>query len=195
MGPTADEPRLRSFVAIGLADPARSAIVAYLERLRATVGGVAWTRTENLHLTLKFLGDIAAGRIQSLADRLRAVAAATRPFTLQVVGVGAFPNLAHPRALWIGVAAPALRSLGDAVEAACVAEGFAAERRALRPHVTLGRIRTHSRRGAPDLTFLTSDGGRDFGVAPVESVVLFRSELRSEGARHTVLATYPLAGG
>ncbi|MBP1690397.1 MAG: 2'-5' ligase [Deltaproteobacteria bacterium] len=195
MEPTADEPRLRSFVAIDLADPARSAIVAYLERLRATVGGVAWTRTENLHLTLKFLGDIAAGRIPSLADRLCAVAAATRPFTLQVVGVGAFPNLAHPRALWIGVAAPALRPLADAVEAACVAEGFAAERRALRPHVTLGRIRSHRRRGAPDLTLLTPDGGREFGVAPVESVVLFRSELRSEGARHTVLATYPLAGG
>ena len=186
---------MRAFIAVDLAPEIKSAVEALVRALRRKGGDVAWVKPEAMHLTLKFLGDIAAGRIPSLADRLRAVAAATRPFTLQVVGVGAFPNLAHPRALWIGVAAPALRSLADAVEAACVAEGFAAERRALCPHVTLGRIRAHSRRGAPDLTLLTPDGGREFGVAPVESLVLFHSELRSEGARHTVLATYPLAGG
>ena len=195
MKPTADEPRLRSFIAIGLADPARTAVVKYLERLRATVGGVAWTRAENLHLTLKFLGDVAAERIPSLADRLRAVAAGTRPFTLRVVGVGVFPNLARPRALWVDVVSPALPPLVHAVEVACVAEGFEPERRPLHPHVTLGRIRAPSRRGASDLALLAADGSREFGVATVESVVLFRSELRSNGARHTALATWPLQGG
>jgi 2'-5' RNA ligase len=192
--PGADEPLVRSFIAISLADPARAAAVEYLERLRATVGGVAWTRTENLHLTLKFLGGVAAARIPPLIDRLRAVTAAQAPFTLRVVGVGAFPSLARPRVLWIGLASAALAALARAVEAACEAEGFEPERRALHPHVTLGRARTSSGRGAPDLGFLASDGSREFGIAPVEAVVLFRSETAAAGARHTALATFPLTG-
>ena len=194
-GPAVDGPRLRSFIAIPLTDPARTAVVEYLEHLRATVGGVAWTRAENLHLTLKFLGDVAVARLPSLTERLRPVVAAQRSFTLRVVGVGAFPNLARPRALWVGVVSPALHPLVHAVEVACVAEGFEPERRPPHPHVTLGRIRAPSRRGASDLALLAADGSREFGVATVESVVLFRSELRSSGARHTALATWPLQGG
>lgn len=186
---------MRSFIAIPIADPARTAVVAYLERLRGTVGGVAWTRPENLHLTLKFLGDIPVGRVKSLTDRLHAVGVVTAPFTLQIVGVGAFPNLARPRALWIGVAAPALLPLADAVDAACVAERFAPDERGFRPHVTLGRVRASTRVRAPDLAFLAADGNCEFGLAPVERIVLFRSELRSGGARHTALATVPLTGG
>jgi len=195
MESAADQPRLRSFVAITLADPARTAVVEYLEHLRATIGGVTWTRAENLHLTLKFLGDVAVSRMPALTDRIRAAAAAQRPFAMRVIGVGAFPNLARPRALWVGVTSPALGALVHAVETACEAGGFEPERRPLHPHVTLGRIRAPSRRGASDLALLAADGSREFGVATVESVVLFRSELRSSGARHTSLATWPLQGG
>lgn len=192
MLPIADAPHVRSFLAISLAEPARTAVVAYLERLRVTVGGVAWTRPEHLHLTLKFLGDVAVECIPALGERLRTVAAATAPFTLRVAGVGAFPSLARPRVLWVGAAAPALVALPDGVEDACRAEGFAPEARALRPHVTLGRVRTGGRSGRPDLGFLASDGDRDFGSSPVADLVLFRSELRSGGARHTALVTLPL---
>jgi RNA 2',3'-cyclic 3'-phosphodiesterase len=192
MEPTTGAPRVRSFIAISLAEPARAMVADYLERLRATIGGVAWTRPEHLHLTLKFLGDVEVGRIPALAERLRAVAVATPPFTLQVAGLGAFPSLARPRVLWVGVAAPVLPGLGEAVEQACRAEGFAPEPRALRPHVTLGRVRAGGRGGRPDLAFLASDGGRELGSSPVAELVLFRSELHSGGARHHALATLPL---
>lgn len=192
MVPSAGAPRVRSFIAISLAEPARATVVAYLERLRATIGGVAWTRPAHLHLTLKFLGDVDVELIPALAERLRAVAAATPPFTLRVVGVGAFPGLARPRVLWVGVESPVLPALGDAVERACRAEGFAAEPRALRPHVTLGRVRAGGRSGHPDLAFLASDGGHELGSSPVSELVLFRSELRSGGAHHHALATLPL---
>jgi RNA 2',3'-cyclic 3'-phosphodiesterase len=185
---------VRAFVAIPIADPARAAVVAYLERLRATIGGVAWTRLENLHLTLKFLGNVPADRVADLTARLQAVGLGARPFALQVGGVGAFPSLARPRALWVGVSSPALVPLADAVEAACVAAGCAAEERPLRPHVTLGRVRDTSRKRPPELGFLGADGGKEFGAAPVDAFVLFRSELRSDGARHTALATVPLVG-
>jgi 2'-5' RNA ligase len=186
--------RIRSFIALDLAEPVRTAVIAYLERLRSTLGGVTWTRAENLHVTLKFVGDVDVERVPALVDRLRTVAAAANPFTLQVAGVGAFPSLARPRVLWVGVAAPALPPLAQAVESACVAEGFVAEPRALRPHVTLGRVRAPGRRGAPDLAWLAADGAREFGCARIESVALFRSDLGSDGARHTALASVPLTG-
>ncbi|MEO6029897.1 MAG: RNA 2',3'-cyclic phosphodiesterase [Candidatus Binatia bacterium] len=192
MLPIADAPRGRSFIAISLAEPARTAVVAYLERLRATVGGVAWTRPEHLHLTLKFLGDVDVGCIPALGERLRTVAATTAPFMLRVAGVGAFPSLARPRVLWVGVMAPGLLALSDGIEHVCRAEGFAPEPRALRPHVTLGRVRAGGRSSQADLGFLASDGDRELGSSPVAEIVLFRSELRSGGARHTALVTLPL---
>jgi len=146
MLPIVDPPRMRSFIAIRLADPARATVVAYLEQLRATVGGVAWARPENLHLTFKFLGDVACERLPPLVAALRPVAASVQPFTLRVAGVGAFPSLARPRVLWVGVAAPVLPALAAAVERACRDQGFALEARAFRPHLTLGRVRSERHR-------------------------------------------------
>ncbi len=192
MSPTVDASRVRSFIAISLAEPARTAVVAYLEHLRAMVGGVAWTPPDHLHLTLKFLGDVDVARLSALGERLGTVAAATAPFTLDVAGVGAFPSLARPRVLWVGVVGPGLLTLSDDVEHACRAAGFAPESRALRPHVTLGRVRAGARGGSPDLGFLARDGDRELGSSPVTDLVLFRSELRSGGARHSALVTLPL---
>ena len=189
--PAAPEERWRCFVAVTLGDPTRAALIEYLERLRATVAGVGWTRPENLHLTLKFLGDVAPARVPSLTERLRLAVAAEPAFTARVGGVGAFPSLARPQALWIGVGSPRVAALAAAVESACEREGFEPERRPFRPHVTLGRVR--DRRPRPDLSFLARDGDRELGIAPVADVVLFRSELQARGARHSVLARLPLA--
>jgi 2'-5' RNA ligase len=183
--------RWRCFVAIDLGEPARSAAIEYLERLRATIGGVAWTRPENLHLTLKFLGDVAATCIPSMTERLRLAVAETPAFTLEVGGVGAFPSLARPQTIWIGVTSPALLPLAAIVESACEAEGFERERRAFQPHLTLGRVR--DRRTVPDLVFLARDGSRALGTTAVTDVTLFRSELGAGGARHSALARLPLA--
>ncbi len=185
------EERWRSFVAVALDAPVRAALVEYLDRLRATVAGVAWTRAENLHLTLKFLGDVPTTRIAALTERLRAAVATEPAFTMRVVGAGAFPSLARPQTLWVGVESDGIVALAAAVERACEAEGFAAEHRRFHPHVTLGRVR--DRRPAPDLAFLARDGDRDLGISHVDAVTLFRSELGAGGARHSALATLPLA--
>lgn len=190
---TAADERWRCFVAVSLAEPARAAVVAYLERLRATVAGVAWTRADTLHLTLQFLGDVASSRVPSLIDRWRDALGDAEAFTLRVGGVGAFPNLARPQVLWVGTTSDRVAALVERVQGASEAEGFARERRPFHPHVTLGRVR--SRRDAPDLAFLARDGAREFGSAPVEQIVLYRSELRAGGARHTPLAIFPLAHG
>lgn len=185
----------RCFVAVSLADPARSAVVAYLDGLRASVAGVAWARPEQLHLTLKFLGNVAPARIPGLTARLGAAVGPVEACVLAVAGVGGFPNLARPQVLWVGVRAPGLAALADVVETACAAEGFAREARPFRPHVTLGRVRTRGRGARPELGLLGRDGDRAFGTSPARSVTLFRSELGAGGARHGVLASLPLATG
>lgn len=183
----------RCFVAVSLADPARGAVAEYLAGLRATVAGVGWTRPEQLHLTLKFLGAVAPARIPALEARLAETLGAIPTATAEVAGVGAFPNLARPQVLWVGVRAPSVAALADAVEASCAAEGFARETRPFRPHVTLGRVRARARHATPELAVLARDGDRGFGTSPLRAVTLFRSVLGAGGARHGELAVFPLA--
>jgi 2'-5' RNA ligase len=185
------EPTLRTFVAIELGEPARTAVADYLETLRS-IGGVAWARAEKLHLTLKFLGNVATARLPALTERLAAALRHHPAFELSVAGVGAFPNVARPRVLWAGCKAPSLPAIGAAVDRACVDGGFAAEERAFHPHVTLGRVRERTR---TSFLFLATDGSRAFGASPVSAVVVYASTLGRGGSRYTPLATLPLVDG
>ena len=190
---------VRSFVAIELDAAVRAAVADYLAALRATIGGVAWSKPEQLHVTLKFLGSVAATSIPALVDRLRALAGAERPFALEVRGVGAFPNVARPRVLWVGIRSPEIVTLAAGVDRCCGAEGFPLESRPFHPHVTLGRVREDRKRGGsprgptPDFPFLAADGAREFGTSSAEHLVLMRSDLGKDGARYTPLAVLPFA--
>ena len=192
---------IRSFVALDLEGDARPALQALLERLRARGGGVAWTRPEALHLTLKFLGNVDPDCLARLGERLAAVAAAHPPFTLVVGGYGGFPTLDRPHVLWVATVAPELAALAAAVDEAAAAEGFARETRPFHPHLTLGRVRERRGRGgraalAPVLALLRAEGETAaLGVSPVRTLTLFRSDLAAAGARHSVLASWPLRGG
>ena len=189
MSPPA-EPTLRTFVALELDASVHAAVADYVSTWRS-MPGVAWARPENLHLTLKFLGNVATARLPALTERLAAATATLPAFMMRVAGVGAFPNLARPRILWVGCEAAPLAALAGAVDTACVQAGFAPEERAFHPHVTLGRVREPGRRDR--FPFLATDGGRDFGSSTVSAIVLFASKLGSGGARYTPLASLPLA--
>jgi 2'-5' RNA ligase len=198
-------PRIRSFVAVDVDGPARDAVAALLARCRATGADVAWSRPDALHVTLTFLGSVEPERLARLGARLADVAATQAPFALALRGVGAFPSLAHPSVLWIGVDAPALVTLAAAVNGAAAAEGFAAEARAFRPHLTLGRVRRGDRRHrrgsdrerdtvpAALRTLLDGAHATSFGRVDVAEMILFRSDLGAGGARHTALGRYPLS--
>ncbi len=198
-----DDRPIRSFVAIELGPPARAAVEEYLAALRSSISGVAWTRPEKLHLTLKFLGGVASPRLDSLARRLAAVASAHAAFTVTVAGVGAFPSITRPRVVWVGLHAPGLVTLAAAIEDACTAEGFAREARPFHPHITLGRVRAvrgrpprAARPAAQGSTLgsrLVADAAREFGTSGATALVLFQSELRREGARYTPLRVMALA--
>lgn len=194
--PAATAP-IRSFIAIDVEGPARATIDALIARFRMTGADVAWSRPDALHVTLEFLGAVAPDRLLRLGARLADVATGHRAFSVTLARVGAFPNLARPRVLWIGVDAPALPALAAAVRRACAAEGFESEERPFHPHLTIGRVRVTRGRGGRVsrelIAALAAERDAGFGVSRADSFILFQSELGAGGARHTALARFALA--
>lgn len=153
---------------------------------------MAWVTPGNLHVTLKFLGQVDEARVPAVAGALAAAALGHRVFDVVVRGLGAFPTPVRPRVLWAGLEGDAgrLRALAESVDAACAGLEFPPETRAFAPHVTLGRAREPRRQ--PALAAALA-GPADFGRVRVDRVALMRSELSPGGSRYTELAALPLA--
>jgi 2'-5' RNA ligase len=182
-----DEAAVRAFVALELAGELRARLRAALEKVRMSVPGVRLLSTDGLHLTLRFLGPARLAQLEQMKTALAAEAAARPPFAACVGGRGMCPARGAPRVLWLALeTTPDLAPLQAACEGAARAAGFEPERRPFRSHLTVGRFRERVAR--PQLPPL------DLGETILSSLVLFRSELRPEGARHTPLATFTLAG-
>ena len=186
---------MRLFLAINLPPDVRAALHAATGPLRAAAPAVKWVGPEQLHLTLKFLGEQADDTAARVRETLPAVTARHAGVPLALGGVGAFPNFRRARVVWMGVEpTPRLELLHHEVETACAALGFEVEGRAFRPHVTLARI---GERVDEPMRRAIARAARaiDFGEeAVVESVDLMRSELSPAGARYSVLARAPLRG-
>jgi 2'-5' RNA ligase len=180
-------------VAVLLPDPLRQALAVEIERLRACGRGVGWVAAENLHLTLKFLGAVEAGRLERVAEALASLAAEAEPFELALRGLGAFPSPTRPRVIWAGVppVGSALTGLAARVEDALAALGFLPDTRPFAAHVTLGRVR-EPRRDPALADALVVGADRDFGSFRVERLALMRSDLSPRGARYTALGSWPL---
>jgi RNA 2',3'-cyclic 3'-phosphodiesterase len=188
---------LRTFTAIDISPEARSAALRLIERLRAAPAKVTWTKAANLHYTLKFLGDVQA---EKTADICRAVKEAVNPFSpFQIVaaGAGAFPSLAHPQTLWLGVGdgTEQMELLFQALERLLEPLGFAREHRRFAPHLTLGRVRGGSPAGFKELNELISKHA-DFDAGPmmVRSVTVFSSVLGADGPTYSTLSRAELCG-
>lgn len=188
---------VRAFIAVELPEDLRQAISRSTETLRKALPGplVRWVAPQNIHLTLKFLGDVSPANLERLAEALGTEAAARETFTLSVGGLGAFPTPRRARLIWIGVEAPAaLAALARGVEAAAARLGYAEEGRPFSPHLTLGRLDRSA--GAADLArvhaALEAAAVGNLGAAPVEAVHIFKSDLRPGGSVYTRLYTLPL---
>lgn len=186
----ARKPTLRLFFAIDLDARTRAAAAAVAGALRAAPHGdaVRWTRTEGLHVTLRFVGDVEASRVGALVARVGAHTAPIAPFRMELGGARPFPSRREPRfmVLDVGPAEP-LERLAEAVERGVVEAGCAPEPRPFRAHLTLGRIRG---RKSPAVTGDVTAGGESQVVA---ETVLFRSDLHRTGARYTPVEHIPLA--
>ncbi len=182
---------IRSFVAVDVAAPVHAAIAALQAELARVRADVRWVRAEGMHVTLKFLGAVAASRLQRVRAVLVDALAAQPPLEVQVRGTGAFPSLRRPRVLWVGLEGAGLSELAGVVDAALVPLGFAAEKRNFTAHVTLGRV--HSLRGWPALEEqFKAHLDDDFGSSRIDAVTVYRSTLRAGGAVYSALWTIAL---
>jgi 2'-5' RNA ligase len=186
---------IRTFVGLGLPEGVRAALGRLVESLRGDAPGVRWVEPANLHLTLAFLGDVAEAAMPGLIGAVSEAARAPLPFSLEVRGLGAFPNARRPRVIWAGLAGewlPRLFELQATVAAACAGVGHRPDER-FHPHVTLGRFRPGR---VPDVTRLVADHAEwTGGVIEVAEVRVYASELGPSGASYRVLGGCALGMG
>lgn len=186
---------IRTFIALDLPSTARDVLETMEAELRGTRAAVGWVRPDRIHLTLKFLGDVSPEQIDPIQNALREVARDTSRFRLQPAGCGAFPTLRQMRVVWVGVRGDeeVLRELHHRLEQSMALLGFEPEDRPFRAHLTLGRVR-----GRENLRALQEALAARQGFAAeafdVTELVLYKSELRRDGALYTPLFRAPFAG-
>jgi len=187
---------LRTFVAVEIDEPVRQRAVVLIERLRAAIDGISWVAPQNLHLTLKFLGDVAASRVAEVSQTVRQAVASLAPFEFECRGLGAFPRIERPNNVWIGCGegAQALIALAQRLDDGLSQLGFARESRPLVPHLTLGRLRRGGKAPAGLIRLLRENAEFVAGRTCVRQVILFSSQLTPKGPIYTPLESAPLAG-
>jgi RNA 2',3'-cyclic 3'-phosphodiesterase len=187
---------LRTFVAVEISDPIRARAAELFAALGGASAKVKWVEPHNLHLTLKFLGDVHQREIAAACRAVAQGATALTPFELEVRGVGAFPTAARPRTVWLGGGAGADRMLlmHDRVDAALAELGYRSEHRRFQTHLTIGRVRG----GGPAIAELGKliQQHADFlaGRMTVDKLSIFSSTLTPAGPIYELLGAAPLGG-
>lgn len=136
-------PSLRLFVALELPHTIKNALAGYVAPLQQLSRGVRWVKPENVHLTLKFLGDTPNAKLAAMQELLATVCRDFAPLIIEVAGAGVFPNARRPQVLWVGLneASGQLGKLAQEIDARLHLLGFPRETRPFSPHVTIGRVR------------------------------------------------------
>jgi 2'-5' RNA ligase len=178
---------VRLFVALGLPETLRLRLAA----LRGGVPGARWVKPENLHLSLRFIGEVENGAADDLDAALGNVAAPA--FEIAISGIGHYGKAEAARILWAGVEPNgALDRLQAKIEACAVRAGLPPEQRRFSPHVTLARVRQAP--GNRVEQFVADNDGFRAGPIAIDRFTLFSSFLSSSGAIYRPEAEYPLAG-
>jgi 2'-5' RNA ligase len=188
---------IRTFIAVDLPPSVLDALGQITSQLQEKLLNtpVRWVDVQKLHLTLKFLGDISKENI-GMVEKILLSEGAKRPvMEIGIGGIGAFPKMRHPRVIWIGVEAPQdLFDLRRGIEDGVARLGYNYDKYEFTPHLTLGRI---SRKASARDVRTVGNELHDFqvgfiGVARIEAVHLYRSDLSTDGARYTCLYSAPL---
>ena len=184
---------VRTFIAVPVAGPAAHSVADLVDEMRKVGASVKWVETRNLHLTLKFLGDLPLSRIPALAGAVRKAVEGDTKFEMTLQGAGAFPDVTRARTLWVGVdrGAQRLAGLAEAVDRATVDAGFAPADKAFRPHLTIGRARERSA-GAGISRIISENADIYLGAVDVKAIHICSSKLTPSGPIYTSLAEIPL---
>jgi 2'-5' RNA ligase len=181
---------IRAFIAIDLSPEIQRGLDEVVGNYRAQLPNIPirWVAASNIHLTLKFLGDVSLSNLNMLTDMIQVEISSHHQFDISVGGSGAFPNLHQPRVIWVGGEAPSeLTAIQNGIEATTGRLGYAREERAFSPHLTLGRVSRNA--ATQDIKTISkaleSTRIGFLGATCVENVHLYRSDLRPTGAVYT----------
>ncbi|MGA2066449.1 MAG: RNA 2',3'-cyclic phosphodiesterase [Thermoguttaceae bacterium] len=194
---------IRTFVAVETGEAVRRRAAELMDALRAGPLGTApadvkWVERQNLHITLKFLGDVAEPDLPGVCEAVRQAAAGLPPFDLEIRAAGAFPHPGRPRTLWLGAGdgGEAMAALAAAIEKALHKLGYPKEGRRFETHLTIGRVRGGSAPALAELgRLLRQHAAFDAGRFHVAEVVTFASHLGPKGPTYDALSRAPLGGG
>lgn len=181
---------IRTFIAIEIGPSVKRRTADAIDRLRVSGGPVKWVVPENIHLTLKFLGNVETDQICPTCLAVESVVEQFAPFALKCGNIGAFPTVEQPKVVWMGCGegTDLLVDLQQAIDAKLAELGFPPEPRVYKPHITLGRIR----RGDASLTQLSQliDANHDFdgGSFDINEVLVISSSLQRKGPEYTPLS-------
>jgi 2'-5' RNA ligase len=181
---------VRLFVALQIPPAVRKNLAEFLATLRAISSEPRWVRTENLHVTLKFIGEVQAEKLGDMRAALSAVHS-DRAVALDFRGVGFFPNEKRPRVFWAGIEASTnLARLAGDIDRALQKLGIPPEKRPFSPHLTLARFEPP---GVPEnlRAAIQENSKREFGSVAAKEFHLIESKLKPGGAEYTTLETFP----
>jgi 2'-5' RNA ligase len=178
---------VRAFLAVPLTAELQQAIRSLQSGLKSRTSDIRWSRPENLHLTLHFFGETTQENLEKIRVSMLSVKHCHRPFQVDVIGLGAFPNLRRPRVIWLGLKPQdRLGQLHRDCHRALHAAGLVTDSRPYSPHLTIGRAKHRIN----ELTALGNElGNRQIGHLPVDRLTLYESRLKPDGAEHIPLFT------
>lgn len=185
---------IRTFICMGLPESVKVRIEKLQRELRQIEAQVSWVKAANIHLTLKFLGDVPQAKIPLIAAAVKLAIGSCGPFQVAVGGAGCFPSLRNPTVLWIGVSPipEALTQIYEAMEEELARQGFARETKRFKPHLTIARLRNPRNTKAVADAFMAC-GFEDESFQASE-VIVMRSDLTPRGSIYTPQAVIPLKG-
>jgi len=183
---------MRLFVALEIPGEIRDALALVLKELRGFAPLAKWVRAENLHVTLKFLGETESDKVSAIANALGSIRS-EQPITLEFRGLGFFPNEKRPRVFWVGMeSSPNLKILAEEIDQRLHRLGFPLEDRPFTPHLTLARLNPPGL--PPKLGYAVAENSsRNFGFFTTREFHLIESKLKPTGAEYTTLQTFRFA--
>jgi 2'-5' RNA ligase len=185
---------LRSFIAIELPEEVKSALFRIQDELKESRADIRWVKTDNIHLTLKFLGDIDGKNIGNIVQQIEGACAKYSFFELEISGIGVFPNMRSPRVLWAGIQhEDAFAGLQSEIENGLASIGYKRERRRFSPHLTLGRFRSAKGKASISERIELHKNDR-IGSIAVRTISLMESKLSPAGAQYSRVAEVALTG-
>ena len=185
---------MRLFVALEIPSEVRENLAALIRVLQAIAPKEKWVRAENLHITLKFIGEVGPEKANAIRQELARVRS-DLPVKLDFRGLGFFPDERHPRVFWAGIGAtPNLKTLAADIETSIEKLGIPREKRAFSPHLTLARFET--RKLPSNLqSAVQKNIAREFGAFETGQFHLIESKLKPSGAEYTTLHSFPFVAG